>query len=175
MTTTGEKAIHPRVEALRAMRARYDELPRGESAPLRRCRTARDVEMESAFWRIAGAAPRPSLAHVALLFPLAAQRASGSFSFGRMLQRKLGESPGAALRFRRLLDSRDPDDLDHRLRGMLRLACADGAPVDWGFLGADILSFFDERGFVRRRWAQDFYAPAPLLANPVTDPASTST
>jgi CRISPR type I-E-associated protein CasB/Cse2 len=50
--------------------------------------------------------------------------------------------------------------LDHRLRGILRLACGSGAPVDWGVLGVDILWFFAESGSVRRRWAQDFYAPA---------------
>ena len=43
---------------------------------------------------------------------------------------------------------------------MLRLACADGAPVDWGALGSELLWFFGERGSVRRKWAQDFYAPS---------------
>jgi CRISPR type I-E-associated protein CasB/Cse2 len=171
--TTKDQLSQQLLEPLRAMRARYDKLPRGDSAPLRRCRTAHDVEMEGVFWRIVGATkPIPNLAHVALLFPLAPQRSSAAFSFGRFLRGKIGDSSGAALRFRRLLDSRDRDDLDHRLRGMLRLACADGTAVDWGALGTDILWFFGERGSVRRRWAQDFYAPGPRQA-PQTTTATT--
>lgn len=150
-------------EDLRAVRRRYDELRRGETAPLRRCRTADEVARERVYWRIGGALAheRHDLAHVVLLFPLAPQARPSSrpFTFGQFLRRKLGDGDGAALRFRRLLASGDRDELDHRLRGVLRLACADKAPVDWGVLGADILWFFAESDAVRRSWAQNFYAP----------------
>jgi CRISPR type I-E-associated protein CasB/Cse2 len=145
---------------LRKVRVRYDALDRGQTAPLRRCRTAGDVGLESMFWRVAGPlADAANLAHVVLLFPLAAHRTDVRFSFGRFLRGRLPDTDGAKLRFRRLLDSRDRDELDHRLRAMLRLTCADGASIDWGQLGRDILWFFAESDNVRRRWAQDFYAP----------------
>ena len=150
--------------SLRQLRARYDSLSRGDTATLRRCRSADEVGLEGTYWRIAGGLARQQshLPHVVLLFPLAPHRASEAFRFGRFLARQLGESDGAKLRFRRLLDCRDRDELDHRLRGLLRLACGDRDPVDWGALGTDILWFFAEAGTVRRRWAQDFYAPTPL-------------
>jgi CRISPR type I-E-associated protein CasB/Cse2 len=158
---------------LRAVRARYDKLPRGDIASLRRCRTADEVAVEGTYWHVASplAQRQSHLPHVVLLFPLAPQNARKGFSFGRFLSQQLGDSGGATLRVRRLLDSRGRDDLDHRLRGVLRLACADKTPIDWGVLGTDILWFFAESGAVRRRWAQDFYAPttphsaAPTLAN----------
>lgn len=152
-------------EELRAVRLRYDDLRRGETAPLRRCRTADEVVRERAYWRIGGALAqgKHDLAHVVLLFPLAPQARPSArpFTFGQFLRRQLGDGDGAALRFRRLLASRDEDELDHRLRGVLRLACADKTPVDWGVLGADILWFFAENDIVRRSWAQNFYAPLP--------------
>ena len=153
---------------LRAVRARYDKLPRGEVASLRRCRTADEIAIEGTYWRIGSplAQRQVHLPHVVLLFPLAPQVGREGFSFGGFLSRQLGDSDGAALRFRRLLDSRARDDLDHRLRGILRLACADGTPVDWGVLGTDILWFFSESGAVRRRWAQDFYAPTTSRPTP---------
>jgi len=159
---------------LRAARARYDKLPRGDVATLRRCRTADEVAIEGIYWRIGSPLARRQvhLPHVVLHFPLAKQHVKEGFSFGRFLNRQLGDSDGAALRFRRLLDSRDRDDLDHRLRGILRLACADGNPVDWGILGVDILWFFSESGAIRRRWAQDFYAPT--TSHP-TAPSTSST
>ena len=146
---------------LHAVRQRYDQLDRGEIAKLRRCRTADDIAIEGAYWRTGGplAQQQIHLPHVVLLFSLAPQTSADRFSFGDFLRRQLGEGDGAKLRFRRLLDSRDRNDLDHRLRGLLRLASSDRAPVDWGSLGVDILWFFAESGAVRRRWAQDFYAP----------------
>jgi len=153
-------------DGIRAMRARYDGLPRGESAALRRCREAKNVALEGVYWRVAGTLGHEQrhLPHVALLFPLAQHHTSGHFAFGAFLRRQLGDKDGAALRFRRLLDSRDRDDLDHRLRRVLRLACADGARVDWGALGVDVLWFFAESDTVRRRWAQSFYAPGASSA-----------
>jgi CRISPR type I-E-associated protein CasB/Cse2 len=160
-------------EDLRAVRLRYDKLRRGETAPIRRCRSAEEVAREGAYWRIGGALAhqKHDLTHVVLLFPLAPQMRPSDrpFTFGRFLRRKLGDGDGAALRFRRLLASGDMDELDHRLRGVLRLACADKTPVDWGILGADILWFFNENDHVRRAWAQNFYAPLPQ--NAPADPA----
>jgi CRISPR type I-E-associated protein CasB/Cse2 len=161
--TNQSNVVHALRAALRGVRARYDHLDRGKTAQLRRCRTADDVALEGAYWRIGEALAREQwhLPHVVLLFPLAPQAASAEekFSLGRYLRRQIGDSDGATLRFRRLLDSRDRDELDHRLRGMLRLAAGDHAPVDWGALGMDVLWFFAESDSVRRRWAQDFYAP----------------
>src|SRR5690606_24787070 len=87
------------------------------------------------------------------------QSRRSDFRFGVFLKNALeNRADGGALRFRRLLDSRDLDDLDHRMRGLLRLTCADRARVDWGDIGIGMLQFFKSR-FPRREWAQDFYAP----------------
>lgn len=160
-------------EQLRAVRGRYDALRRGDTAPLRRCRSASDLVLEPNFWKVGGtlARERRHLAHVVLQFPLAPQYRAKTphFSFGRFLRRELGDNDGAKLRMRRVLASRDRDELDHRLRAILRLACADGGAVDWGTLGTDILWFFAESDAVRRRWAQDFYAP--ITFNDDIDPS----
>lgn len=158
------KGNSPRIELqtrIRVVRQNYDKLSRGDIAVLRRCHTAADVALEGVFWRIGGslAQEQRNLAHVVLHFGLAPHRTTTRFSFGRLLQRKLGDTSSGALRFRRLLDSRDRDDLDHRLRGLLRLACDKSTPVDWGVLGVDILWFLASSDNVRRAWAQDFYAP----------------
>ena len=163
-------------EALRAVRRRYDHLDRGTTAQIRRCRTADEVALEGAYWRIAQAlAQQQWLPHVVLLFPLAphASNQGRRFSFGGYLHRQLGDGDGATLRFRKLLDSHDPDDLDHRLRSILRLAAGDHAPLDWGVLGTDIRWFFAESDGVRRRWAQDFYAPTSREASPRALPSAT--
>jgi CRISPR type I-E-associated protein CasB/Cse2 len=163
---------------LRELRGRYDALKRGRTAAIRHCKTAEDLVLEPVYWQVAGPVAYDrrghDLPHVVLLFPLAPQLRGGieRFSFGRFLRRQLGDKDGAALRFRRLMASADLPDLDHRLRGVLRLACGLGAPVDWGVLGADILWFFHEGAYVRRRWAQDFYAPIASVEAPTP---STST
>lgn len=161
-------------DAIRAVRGRYDALPRGATAPLRRCRTADEVELEGAYWRVGGALAREQrrLPHVVLLFPLAPQVSRIDFAFGRYLRSRVGESDGAVQRFRRVLDSRDPDELDHRLRGLLKLASAGEHGVDWGSLGVDLLWFFAESDRVRRRWAQDFYAPVTLETSATEDAAT---
>lgn len=148
-------------DAIRGVRRRYDRLDRGRTAPLRRCRSADELALEATYWRIgeALAQQKRDLPHVVLLFPLALHAERANFSFGRYLRAQLGDGDGAVLRFRRLLDVRDRDELSHRLRGVLKLAAKEGAPVDWGVLGTDILWFFGETASVRRRWAQDFYAP----------------
>jgi CRISPR type I-E-associated protein CasB/Cse2 len=167
---------HALREALRAVRRRYDALERGKTAQIRRSRTADDIALEGSYWRIGEtlAHTQRRLPHVVLLFPFAPQvkNARERFSFGRYLRTHIGDSEGATLRFRRLIDSRDPDDLDHRLRGILRLAASDHAPVDWGVLGTDILWFFAESDSVRRRWAQDFYAPLSRETNSPVPPSS---
>lgn len=153
------------VAGIRAVRARYDKLERGQVAQLRRCRSASDLELEATYWRVAGDFAKGSpnlsrhLAHVVLLFPYASHRTKTGFSVGRFLREKLGDKAGANLRFRRVLSVESRDDLDHRLRALLRLTAAGGAPVDWGILGRDMLWFLAESDATRRRWAQDFYAP----------------
>lgn len=151
--------------SIRLVRARYDQLERGPVAQLRRCRSAAAIELEGAYWRVAGdfSKSNPNLTrhvpHLVLLFPYAGQRTKSTFSVGQFLRDHLGDKPGANLRFRRVLSAESRDELDHRLRGLLRLAAADGARVDWGVLGRDILWFFAESDATHRRWAQDFYAP----------------
>ena len=110
--------------ALRDVRKRYDLLRRGETAAIRRCRSADEVALEGAYWRIGeGLAHKERhLPHVVLLFPLAKHGTVDRFSFGRYLRRQLGDSGGASLRVRRLLDSRDRDDLDHREHVALELS-----------------------------------------------------
>ena len=167
--------------ALRSVRGRYDQLDRGKTAQIRRCRTADDVALEGTYWRIGETLAREQrhLPHVVLLFPIALQVSitEKMFSFGQYLRRHIGERDASTLRFRRLLDSRDRDELDHRLRGILRLAAGDHAPVDWGVLGLDVLWFFAESDAVRRRWAQDFYAPTSRERSPraLLSSASTAT
>jgi CRISPR type I-E-associated protein CasB/Cse2 len=164
-------------EDLREVRRRYDALKRGRTAAIRHCKTASAVALAEVYWQVGGDLAhdkRFDLAHVVLLFPLAPQArpSSSAFSFGRFLRRRLGDGDGAALRFRRLLASTDRDELDHRLRGVLRLVCADKTPIDWGILGADVLWLLAENKTVRRRWAQDFYAPiathVPVASAPTT-------
>jgi CRISPR type I-E-associated protein CasB/Cse2 len=165
-------------EAIRDARKRYDGLARGQTASIRRCRTADEVALEGTYWRIGGsvAHAQRNFPHVVLLFPLAPHAGRATFSFGRYLRRQLGDGDGAMLRVRRLLASRDRDELDHRLRGVMKLAGANGMPVDWGVLGRDILWFFAESDSVRRRWAQDFYAPPPPVGSrPAAAPSTSST
>jgi len=153
------------VAGIRAVRARYDQLERGQVAQLRRCRSASDVALEATYWRVAGDFSKSSpnlarhMAHVVLLFPYAGHRTKTGFSVGRFLRDQLGDKAGANLRFRRVLSVESRDELDHRLRALLRLTAAGGARVDWGVLGRDMLWFFAESDATRRRWAQDFYAP----------------
>ncbi|MCA9631184.1 MAG: type I-E CRISPR-associated protein Cse2/CasB, partial [Myxococcales bacterium] len=123
------------------------------------------VQLEAAYWKVAsdiGKSHREiahHVPHVVLLFPYADHHQQARFSMGRLLQAHLGDGDGAALRFRRLLSCESRDELDHRLRGVLRLTAASGARVDWGVLGRDVLWFFADTDRVRRNWAQDFYAP----------------
>jgi CRISPR type I-E-associated protein CasB/Cse2 len=153
------------VAQIRAVRKRYDDtLSDGDRARLRRAKSIDEVALEGAYWRIAEGAsevhPR-TLQGLVMLFGLAPQRSTVGFALGRFLRERLvsGEE-GKDLRFRRLI-ARDRDELVHRLRGVLRLACGGDVPVDWGALGAD-LHFWSDR--VRREWAQSFYAPSKQVA-----------
>ena len=151
---------------LRAVRARYDALPAGDRAILRRCKTEDDVRLEGAYWRVVGDARgvEHALATAVLLFPLAPHKTMNSFSFGRFLKQHLTSSEeGAALRVRRVVQA-ERDELAHRLRGLLRLSANGTHAVDWGVLGSDLVYFGDR---VRRTWTQDFFAP-------VTTPSSAS-
>jgi CRISPR type I-E-associated protein CasB/Cse2 len=163
----------PLREAIRSVRAEYDKLSRGQKATLRRCRSEGEVELEGVYWRLGGALAhqRRHMAGVILLFPLSSHTTNDRFAFGRYLHSTIGDTDTAALRFRRVLDCRDPEELIHRLRGILKLASREHASVDWGSLGSDILSFFNESGAVRRRWAQDYYAP---LSRGITPSTTTS-
>lgn len=172
--TTPERSTTP-ADALRGelrlARQRYDRLDPGGKASLRRCRTAGEVALERAYWQVAGSlAEQYHLPHVVLLYPLATHQSSARFSFGRYLAAQLGDGDGAALRVRRLLAARDRDELDHRLRGLLRLADGAHHPVDWGSLGLDVLWFLADSDAVRRRWAQDFYAPNSAAHSSFTNP-----
>lgn len=160
-------------DILRDVRARYDALERGHVAQLRRCRAAAELQLQAVYWRIVGDAPKSvrHVEHVVLMFPLARHRTNSKFAFGRFLGAQLGDNAGAALRFRRLISVEDRDELDHRLRAILRLTASGGGPVDWGILGRDIVWFFAESDSTRRRWAQDFYAPLLREPEPTTNPA----
>jgi CRISPR type I-E-associated protein CasB/Cse2 len=146
---------------LRRVRERYDALGAGDRAVLRRCKTEDDLRLEGAYWRLVGDARdlERGIATAVLLFPLAAQRTSERFSFGRYLRAKLKtDHDGTTLRVRRVIQA-ERDQLAHRLRGLIKLAEAgDGASgIDWGVLGADLVRFGDH---VRRTWTQDFFAPS---------------
>ena len=121
--------------AIRDVRRRYDQLDRGQTAPIRRCRTADEVALEGAYWRIGEAVTHEQwhLPHVVLLFPLAPHTVNDRFSFGCYLRKQCGNSDTASLRFRRLLDSRDRNELDHRLRGLLRACCRRQEPRRLGY------------------------------------------
>lgn len=155
---------------LRDARMRYDQLSQGHCAHIRRCKTASDLLVEGSYWRIGGALAHEEqyLPHVVLLFPFASHVRHDRFSFGCYLHAHLGNPGGATFRFRRLLDSRDGPELDRQLRAIMRLVTRARAPVDWGVVGTDILDFYVKRNEVRRRWAQDFYAPtsSPGVSTP---------
>jgi CRISPR type I-E-associated protein CasB/Cse2 len=145
---------------VRAVRKAYDNLSPGEQAQIRRCREANEVLLEAAFWRVVRPSPadaRPRLAYVVACFPAADQtRRIADFTLGGFLRRTLYPrrlKAGEAIRFRQLVLARDRDESLHRLRRLLVHA---DRPVDWGVIGIDLFYLGD---IVRRRWAQDFYAP----------------
>jgi CRISPR system Cascade subunit CasB len=146
---------------VRAVRKSYDALSRGDRATLRRASSGDEMQLEGAFWRLAGYVPqsfRPRLASVVACFPAGPQlRHPGGFRVGSFLRRESkGTGPpkaSDALLFRRLLASEGLDQLTHEMRRVLTRL---DAPVDWGVLGCDMVYWGDS---VRRRWAQDFYAP----------------
>jgi len=147
---------------LRAARSIYDLLSPGERSVLRRCKSADDVLLEGAFWRLVEHVPRDerrAFAPVVSLFPVAPQtrRMNVPFRLGTHLRRLVSGKKTIrsqdALRFRQLVQSEDREEVVHRLRRLLTQV--DG-PVDWGVVGTDVIYWSD---VVRRRWTQDFFAP----------------
>lgn len=154
----------------RSLRMRYDALPPGPKAMLRRCATADDVRAEGVYWRLVEEAGVPEqerrrMAHVVACFDAAG---SGSESFARWARAtvygdvKQQDLPARSLRMRRLLAARDRDELVHQLVKLLRHGFAKSRRgTDWGALGADVLFWGDG---VRQKWAQHFYTSKPTAA-----------
>jgi len=158
-------------EAIRGCRARYDRMRRAQRAQLqRKGHEAKVLRWEGLYWNLIGEtlSEEPHLVHVVFLFPHAEQRRAkvGRFSFGQYL--RTADSPSEHA-MRRILSIQSSDDvnrdaLDRQLRASLTRVAR---PLDWGEFGVDVLWFFAESGRVRRRWAEDFYAPIrPSRAEP---------
>lgn len=155
-------------EATLRARDRYDALPPGARAKLKRCRTADDLLEEGVFWRLVDDMGidnklRQQFARVVLCFPYAEASHAG-MPFPRWLRTtvygevKDSDLPTRASRFRRALAARDRDELAHELRRLLQHGFnATRRGVEWGELGADIIYWGDA---VRRRWAQQFFTRA---------------
>lgn len=155
-------------EKIREVRRRFDALPPGDRARLRRSRSAGEIALEGSYWRIAEGAHRSALPGVVLLFAEAPQtrRLGITFAFGRFLKARLSSGEeGRDLRFRRVIASADRDELYHRMRGILRLASGGDAPVDWGELGLDLINFFPGE-HVRRAWTEAYFAPTQIAVKP---------
>lgn len=76
---------------------------------------------------------------------------------------KPGENPEESSilkRFNALATSESVSELSHHLRGMVQLLRANGIPLDYIQLAADLyeLQFTESAPRVRLRWGQDFYA-----------------
>jgi CRISPR type I-E-associated protein CasB/Cse2 len=145
------------INQFRQARLIYDDkLSPGDRAILRRCRTASEVLLEGAFWRIKqGIEADPNrVAQVVVCFPAVKQQSSDNFRFGSFLRGDKEPKDGDILRFRQLLQVQDSDELTHRLR---RLLTHIDRAVDWGALGRDIFYFFSSDRS-KRAWAQDFYS-----------------
>ena len=157
---------------VRRLRGRYDALPPGGKATLRRCATASELGAEGMFWRLVDDAHVPDderwrMAHVVACFDAAGV---GRERFARWLRgtaygdvQKPDDLPARAVRVRRMLASRDRDELVHHLRRLLRHGFQKSRRgVDWGALGADILFWGDG---VRRSWAEEFFT-SKLISEP---------
>lgn len=170
----------------RAVRARYDDrrvLSLGDRATLRRCASVNEIVLEGAFWRLVEELPyslRLRFAPAVLLFPCCPAKLDEQFRLGRYFRDTLcgqDKRPDNArsLRFRQLIAARDEGELTLRLRRLLTFS---KSPVDWGVVAADLLRWNDgerSRGFVLRRWAQDYYAELPAadgIPPTSTDPST---
>jgi len=154
---------------IRDLRRHYDALSPGSRATLKRCSTANDVLLEGDFWRLIAESRvaddvRARVAHVVACFPAAKQASTTAEPFGTWLRNAIYSDVSNAdllarsTRVRRLLVARDRDELVHGLRRLVRHGFQKSQHgLDWGQLGADIVYWGDG---VRRRWAQDFFAPA---------------
>lgn len=154
-----------------ALRARYDALPPGAKATLRRCGTANELRVEGVYWRLIDDAAVPSAARSNMAYVVGCfdTAESGSESFARWLRRtaygdvKSGDLPARSVRFRRLLAASHGDELVHHLRALLRQGFQKSSRgVNWSELGADIFFFGDA---VRRRWAEQFFTGSTTAAN----------
>ncbi len=72
---------------------------------------------------------------------------------------KRGESSSAERRFVAMLNAH-VDDLPHHLRHAVSLARTEGVPVNYTQLLTDLGRWPDERRWVQKRWASDFWTPA---------------
>ena len=181
------ESAHRIAHAAAALRALYDRAnANAERAKLRRCAELADVLSEPAFWSLVnGAGPaaaitagdghdarraRRILATLALAFSAAPARESPE-PFGKHLARTLiaADKRGSDVelakgtpRLRRLLASRDDNDLARQLRAILRLATAKAggghapaAAVHWPTLARDLLGGLTHS---RVRWSEGFFA-----------------
>lgn len=121
----------------------------------------------------------PWVAAAALVLAHVRQSRSGGRRLAAVVGRRSFDdelsAPMSALRFRRLMAAREPDDLVRHLRRAVALAGRDTA-IDVGVLAADILAWpHPEAGAkVRTRWAFDYHA-AGDAAPADTTPADAAT
>ena len=154
--------------------AGLEEHHRGDRPALQRCRTIDEVLMTEAYHRARGelrnigyqpekhdvelATVIGLLAHVRQHVPAGQKGRSLAFQMAR--GQKEGEGARVSgLRFRRLLQARDRDELYTRLMGVIRLL---DRSVDVNLLANDAFYWRAETSnTVRRKWAEDYWAAAP--------------
>lgn len=150
-----------------------EEHHRGDRPELRRCRNIDDVLMSEAYHRarrlLAGAGfsvqyQDEKLANVIGLFAHVRTHQKAPKARSLAVQMASGGSAGegarvSGLRFRRLLQVRDRDELYARLMGVIRLL---DQTVDINLLARDVFYWSADTGNrVRRQWATDYWAVAP--------------
>jgi len=171
-TSTREKFI----SYGRVLRRIYDDdhlCRRADRNAMRSLRMSSEILTEGAFWKLQTLAnsthereyqeslqPSPLfIGPVVLCFP-SCKASTDGVSLGKFLQHLKGkeseQTTSRDLHFRRLLASRDVDDLIHQLRRILKQI---DRPVDWGMVFADLFDWQREkaRDRVKQRWAEDFY------------------
>jgi len=144
---------------------------RGDRARLRRCRDIDDVLLTPVYYGVRhelvkrGLSPHSlSDRKLAAVVGLLAWIDEDDFSeaFSRQLARRRKDSQDAklsGLRFRRLLDIEDRNELYHEMIGVLRLL--DGKANVEDFARQLYAWGPDSSNWVRRRWAEDYYTAAP--------------
>lgn len=113
---------------------------------------------------IAGRPEEESYFLIATLYPLAKARSDGK-TLGATLRtvRSLRESTSIDRRFQALLDS-ELDQLQFRLRQIVRLVAASEQAIDWGQLLNDLLAWNHPDRYVQLRWARDYFVGLPATA-----------